>query len=199
MSEAQEALHDGLRRTAVALGRAEIPYALCGGYALWARGAPEPDHDADFVIREQDVEPAMTAVAAAGLEVHEPAEDWLFKAFHDGALVDVLFRLCGEQVEDEVFERAEVMEVLAVRMPVLAATDVFSTQLRVMNEHYCDFGRLLPIARALREQIDWEWVRRESAGTPFGRAFLHLVDGLGIVDLGLDPAARSSGGASASS
>lgn len=176
----REALHEGLRLTAVALAGAGIPYALVGGYAAWARGAPEPEHDADFVVREEDAHKARVAVAAAGLDVQEPAEDWLFKAYHQGALVDVLFRMCGEPVDDELFERADILEVLAVRMPVLSATDVLSAQARVLGEHYCDLGRLLPIARALREQIDWDRLRSECAESPYARAFLHLLDELGI-------------------
>ena len=174
------ALHDGLRLTAVALTEAGIPFALCGGYAAWARGAPEPDHDADFVINESDIETAREAIAAAGLDVAQPAENWLFKAYHRGALVDVLFRMCGEPVDQDLFERAEMLEVLAVRMPVLSATDVLAGQLSVLAEHYCDMGHLLPIARALREQIDWAHVRAVVDDNPYARAFLFLTDELGI-------------------
>jgi len=178
--DARAALQDGLRLTAVALAQADIPYALCGGYAAWARGAPEPDHDADFVIREGDIDRAKAAIAAAGLEVKDPAENWLFKAFHHGQLVDVLFRMCGEPIEDELFQRCDMIEVLAVRMPVLGATDVLSAKMRVLGEHYCDFARLLPVARALREQIEWPRLRSEIAPNPYARAFLYLLDELGI-------------------
>lgn len=178
----REALQDGLRKTAVALGKAEIPYALCGTYAAWARGAPEPLHDADFVIREEDVDVARKALEDAGLELREPAEDWLFKAYNDGQLVDVLFRMVGEPVSMDVFERCDVLEVLAVRMPVLSATDLMSTKLRVLHEHYCDYARLLPVARALREQVDWDLVRRECADNPFASNFLNLLADLEIVE-----------------
>lgn len=165
---------------AVALTEADVPFALCGGYAAWARGAPEPDHDADFVIREQDVDAAREAISAAGLDVTQPAENWLFKAFHRGALVDVLFRMAGEPVEPGLFERADTIEVLAVRMPVLSATDLLAGQLSVLGEHYCDMGHLLPIARALREQIDWPLVRSVVDDNPYARAFLFLTDELAI-------------------
>ena len=39
----------------------------------------------------------------------------------------------------------------------------------------------LEIARALREQIDWDDVRERSADTPFGRAFFVIAEGLGVV------------------
>ncbi len=181
------ALQDGLRLTAVALHDAGIPFALVGGYAAWARGAPEPSHDADFAVPEEDVPRAQEAIAAAGLDVQEPAENWLFKAYHHGALVDVLFRMVGEPITREMLERSDELEVLAVRMPVLDATDIVSAKMRVLGEHYCDFTRMLAMVRALREQVDWHRVRRETADTPYGRAFLHLVHELGVSPVGPEP------------
>ncbi|MBO9570363.1 MAG: nucleotidyltransferase family protein [Cellulomonas iranensis] len=174
------ALQDGLRRTAVALLEAQVPFALVGGYAAWARGAPEPSHDADFAVAEQDVDAARAALTAAGLDVQDPAENWLFKAYHHGQLVDVIFRMVGEPVTHEDLAQADELEVLAVRMPVLPATDIISAKMRVLGEHYCDFTWLLPMARALREQIDWERVRTEVEGQPYARAFLFLADELGL-------------------
>ena len=168
---------------AAALTDAQIPFALVGGYAAWARGAPEPSHDADFAVRPQDVEAAEEVIAAAGLEVERPAENWLFKAFHHGQLVDVLFRMVGEPITTELLERSDVLEVLAVRMPVLRATDIVSAKLRVLGEHACDFGRLLAIVRALREQIDWGQIRQDVVGHPYAKAFLFLADELEITDV----------------
>ncbi len=180
----REELQDALRLTAVALETAEVPFALVGGYAAWARGAPEPSHDADFAVREQDVPQAREAIAAAGLDVTDPAENWLFKAYYRGQLIDVLFRMVGEPVTDEVLARSDVIEVLAVRMPVMAATDILATKMRVLGEHSCDFTRLLGISRALREQIDWDEVARQTADNPYARSFLHLVHELGVAPLG---------------
>ncbi|MBD3778568.1 MULTISPECIES: hypothetical protein [unclassified Cellulomonas] len=181
------ALQDALRMTAVALEDAGIPFALVGGYAAWARGAPEPSHDADFAVTQEDVPRAQEAIAAAGLDVREPAENWLFKAYHRGALVDVLYRMVGEPITREMLARSDTMEVLAVRMPVLDATDIISAKMRVLGEHYCDFTRMIAMVRALREQVDWHRVRRETAETPYGRAFLLLVHELGISPVGPEP------------
>jgi hypothetical protein len=70
-------------------------------------------------------------------------------------------------------------------MPVLGATDIVVTKLMALDEHYCDFARLLPVARALREQVDWRQVRRDVASNDFAVVFLQLLGRLGIVD---DPA-----------
>jgi hypothetical protein len=177
----RDEIRDLLKRTAVALKQGDVPFALCGGYAAWVRGAPEPDHDADFLVAEPEAERATKVLADAGLEVQDPPEDWLTKVVSGGSFVDVLWRTCGHPVESELIERAEVLPVLSVQMPVLTATDIVVTKLMALDEHYCDFSRMLPVARALREQVDWETVQGEVAGNPFAAVFLELLDRLEVV------------------
>ena len=171
-----------LKRTAVALKQADVPFALCGGYAAWVRGAPEPVHDADFLVTAAEAERAGKALAEAGLEVVQPAEDWLIKVVGEQGFIDVLWRTCGKAVETDLVQRAEVLPVLSVQMPVLGATDIVVTKLLALDEHYCDFARDLPVARALREQVDWDVVRRDVADNDFAAVFLILLERLGIID-----------------
>jgi len=178
----RETVRDLLKRTAVALKEAGVPFALCGGYAAWVRGAPEPDHDADFLVPAADADRAAAAQADAGLPVVEPAEDWLIKVVTRNAFIDVLWRTCGAPVENDLIERAEELPVLSVHMPVLEASDIIVTKVMALSEHYCDFGRLLPVARAMREQVDWADVRRRVAGNDFAAVFLVLLERLGIVE-----------------
>ncbi len=179
----RDEIRDLLKRVAVALKQGDVPFALCGGYAAWVRGAPEPDHDADFLVPAAEAERAAKVLAEAGLEVVDPPEDWLTKVVHGNSFIDVLWRTCGIPVEQDLIDRAEDMPVLSVHMPVLEATDILVTKLMTLDEHYCDYGRLLPVARALREQVDWDRVRREVSGNDFAAVFLVLLDRLGIVEL----------------
>ena len=191
----RDEVRDLLKRTAVALKQADVPFALCGGYAAWVRGAPEPVHDADFLVAAVDADRARKALADAGLDVVEPAEDWLIKVMGEKAFVDVLWCTCGTDVESDLVDRAEALPVLSVQMPVLAATDIVVTKLHALEEHYCDFGRLLPVARAMREQVDWDLVRRDVADNDFAAVFLLLLDRLGIVPEPDDGMAEPDGGA----
>jgi hypothetical protein len=177
----RDEIRDLLKRTAVALKQGDVPFALCGGYAAWVRGAPEPDHDADFLLPAAEADRAAKVLADAGLEVQEPAEDWLFKVVAGGSFVDVLWRTCGRPVESDLIERADVRPVLSVQMPVLAATDIVVTKLMALDEHYCDFARMLPVARALREQVDWPEVARAVEDNDFAVVFLELLDRLDVV------------------
>ncbi|MGY1710201.1 nucleotidyltransferase family protein [Geodermatophilus sp. SYSU D00758] len=178
----RDEIRDLLKRTAVALKQADVPFALCGGYAAWVRGAPEPDHDADFLVPAAEAERATKVLAEAGLEVVDPPEDWLTKVVHGHSFVDVLWRTCGKAVESDLVDRAETLPVLSVHMPVLEATDILVTKLMTLDEHYCDLARLLPVARALREQVDWERVAREVASNDFAVVFLELLHRLGVVE-----------------
>lgn len=182
VDEAQANLREALKRVAVALKQTGIPFALTGGYAVWARGGPEPDHDVDFLVSQVDAEKAAEALADHGLRVEQPPEDWLFKVWTDDSMVDVIHRHSGVPAERWVVEDADEIEVLSVSMPVLSATELLVQKLRAMDEHYCDFGAMLPVARALREQVDWPRVRREVANNDFALAFLFLLERLSIVE-----------------
>jgi len=59
---------------------------------------------------------------------------------------------------------------------------VLITKLLALTEQEPDFGPVLELARALREQVDWGFVRERSSSSPFARAFFTLVEGLGIVE-----------------
>jgi hypothetical protein len=180
VADDREALRAALRRVAGQLKRTGVPFALAGSYGLWAHGAPESTHDVDFVIAEEHAERIAAALDADGLQVVRPPEDWLLKVETDGVTVDLLHRLAGEPATVELLARSHVFEVLSVEMPVLDATELVSSKLGALAEHFCDFAPLLAAARAVREQVDWTRVRVEVADNDFAAAFLFLTDRLGI-------------------
>jgi hypothetical protein len=178
--EEESELRIALKRSAAALKAAEVPFALGGGYALWVHGAPEPEHDVDLVVAEHDVPAAVDTLAAAGFKIDRPPEDWLFKAWMADSLVDVLHRLRGIPVTDELIQTAVEVEVLGIRIPVLPVTPIMEAKLHALSEHYADFAAMLPAVRAVREQLDWEELRSSAEDRPFAEAFLFLTDRLGI-------------------
>ena len=176
-------LQAALKQSTAALKADGVPFALAGGYALWVHGAPEPEHDVDVVVIEADVPAAVESLSGAGFRIVRPPEDWLFKAYLGDALVDVLHRLNGNQVSGELIDSADDFEVLGVRIPVLPATDIMITKLLSLSEHYCDFAALLPVVRAVREQLDWPRIEAATRENPFAAAFLFLLDRLAIAEL----------------
>jgi predicted nucleotidyltransferase len=172
-----------MKRAAAALQDADLPFALGGGLACWVRGGPETEHDVDFIVTPDRAEEALEVLGRAGFRTEKPPEDWLYKAFDDnGTLIDVIFNPQGGPIHEGVLDRAEDLEVAAVRMPVMTLEDVMVTKLLALHEHEVDYDSVLEIARSLREQIDWEDVRARTAESPYAKAFFVLAEELGIIE-----------------
>jgi hypothetical protein len=178
--DAFNALIDTMKITVATLREADVQFMLGGSMAAWARGGPAPDSDLDLMVSPDDAEAALDALAAAGMRVERPPEEWLYKAWHGEVLIDLIFCPSGLELTDEVFARGEEISVMALGTPVMALEDALVTMLYALDEHALDYSRLLAITRALREQIDWPALRRRAAGSPYAKAFITLVEELGI-------------------
>jgi hypothetical protein len=184
--QVDEGLAGTLKRVAAALKQSGIPFALGGSFAVYAHGGHSSDHDVDFLIREQDKDRALEELANVGFEVAEPPEDWLVKVFDQGRMVDLIYRPVESPVTDATLRDSEMLPVEAITMPVISATQLMIHKLLSYTQHHCDFATGLPVARSLREQIDWDRVRTETAGSPYAEAFLVLLDRLDVVPLPAD-------------
>jgi Uncharacterised nucleotidyltransferase len=170
-----------LKRAAAALRKADVPFLLGGSLASWARGGPETRHDLDLIIKPEDADRALDALVEAGMRPERPPEEWLFKAWDGDTLVDLIYCPKGLPMDDDVIARGEDLSVLGMEIRVMALEDVMATKLMALTEHSLRYEGLLQIARALREQIDWETVRARTAESPFARAFFVLLEGLEIL------------------
>ena len=173
-----ERLLETLKRAAGALREADLPFALGGGVAVWAHGGPETEHDLDLFVKPEDAERALEVLAAEGFRPEKPPEGWLYKAWDGDVLVDLIFDPSGVTIDDEFVANAPLTEVHAVRMRVLRPEDVLVTKLLAMREHSVDYEPVLEIARSVREQIDWDEVRKRTDDWPYAKAFFTLVDEL---------------------
>ena len=175
-----------LKRVAATLKAADIPFALGGSFAVYAHGGHSSDHDVDFLLREQDKDAALKALADVGFRTEQPPEDWLVKVYDEDRMVDLIYRPIETPVTDETLRDTEIIAVEAISMPVISATQLMIHKLLSYSQHHCDFATGLPVARSLREQIDWDRVRAETAKSPYAEAFLVLLDRLDVVPLPRD-------------
>src|SRR2546423_15203284 len=96
-----------MRKAAGALRDAHIRFALAGSIAVYAHGGPDTDHDVDFLVKPEDADRALEALAEAGFPVHRPAGGWLHKAPDPkGALLEVLVQPPTGPVTDVPASRA---------------------------------------------------------------------------------------------
>ena len=175
---------ESLKKAVAALREAGVPFLLGGSLAVWARGGPETHHDLDLVIKPEDADRALQVLADTGMRVEKPPEEWLHKAWDGDVLIDLIFAPRGLDVTDEVIERGELLHVIGISIPVMAIEDVLATKLMALDEHRLDYTSVLGIARAVREQIDWEALRARTVASPYAKAFFTLCEELDIVPAG---------------
>jgi hypothetical protein len=177
-----DAIGSTLKKVTAALRETRVPFLLGGSLASWARGGPESRHDLDLILKPGDAERALEVLEKEGLRTERPPEGWLFKAWDGEVLVDLIFAPKGLEVTDDVLKRGEELEVLAIRIPVMALQDMLVTKLLALDEHSLDYSGALQIARSLREQIDWDALRRRTEHSPYALPFFTLVRELGIAE-----------------
>ncbi|MFD9519231.1 nucleotidyltransferase family protein [Streptomyces sp. NPDC059979] len=184
-SDHTQAILEVTKRVAALLKQSGQPFALAGSVAAFAHGVPARfQHDTDFCLRREDADAAIQALEEGGIAMRRAAEDWLVKGRSGGEEIDLIFELARRPVSMELLDRASVKSVDSVWMPVLSPTDLMDSRLAALGEHYCDFGDLLPMARMLREQIDWDRLERAHRDAPLPDAFLYLLDRLRVIDRG---------------
>ena len=176
-----ERLLAAMKKAGGALNDAGIPFVLGGGLACWARGAPKTEHDVDFLLKPEDAQHAQQALAAAGMRPEKPPEGWLLKAYDGDVLVDLIFDPQGGPIDDRTFERADELEVHAMKMKVAALEDVLVQKILALSEQQPDYSSVLELARSLREQVNWDEVRERTRESPFANAYFTLLEDLEIV------------------
>lgn len=190
-TQTHEAIAATLRKAAPALRDAGVPFMLGGSLACWARGGPRSQNDLDLILPPSEAERALAALAEVGMRTDHPPEEWLAKAWDGDVMVDLIFRLLGlGDVTVEMIHSAEEMQVLAIRMPVMATEDILAAKLLSISEQNLDYGPPLEMGRSLREQIDWEDVRDRTTGSPYARAFFALLRELEVLPIPATPDIR---------
>src|ERR671917_372792 len=107
-------IETALKRAVGALEQARVPHMLGGSLASWARGGPPTRHDLDLIVTPKEAHRALEALADAGMRTERPPEEWLYKAWDDDVLVDLIFRPRGLVVDDEVMARGDDLHVLGI-------------------------------------------------------------------------------------
>ena len=148
--------------TVEALERAQIPYAFIGGVATGGLARPRATHDLDIFVRPEDAEFTLNELAKAGFRTEKFDLQWLFKAFKDDILVDIIFRSEGEfYYDEEVHAHRRFVDYHGKKVPVVAPEDLAIIKCAVHYEggphHWHDALNLLS-----RFDIDWPYLLRRA-------------------------------------
>jgi predicted nucleotidyltransferase len=149
-----------------AIDEAGIPYVLMGGLVAAAFARPRTTDDIDVFVQPEHAREVLAALEAAGFQTEETDPMWLYKAWRDGVLVDVIFRSAGEvYLDDEMLARAGVRDCRGTTARLISAEDLLVIKAVAATErgshHWYDALGIIA-----RTPLDWRYVveRARQAG-----------------------------------
>jgi hypothetical protein len=162
-----------LLATIDALEAAKIDYALIGGVASHGLGRPRTTHDIDVFVRPEDAVTSLDALSKSGFKIEKTDPTWLFKAFKNDILVDIIFKSRGEiYFDSEMSRRAKLVEYHGRRVRAVAPEDLIIIKCVVHDEigphHWHDALALLSNA-----SLDWDYLLKRARRAP--RRLLSLL------------------------
>ncbi len=157
---------DGLEETG-------IPFAFIGGVAASGLGRPRSTHDIDIFVRPEDAEAVLRALAKKDFRTEKFDIEWLFKAFKDEILVDIVFRSKGDIYFDEEMQaHCRLVDFHGRKIPVVSPEDLVIIKCAVHYEggphHWHDALAILSHAN-----MDWNYLLRRARRAP--RRLLSLL------------------------
>ncbi len=125
-----------LRDTIAALEGKDIPYLLMGGLSSATFGRPRGTNDIDVFVRPEGARLTLEALGAAGFRTEETDPRWLFKAFKDDIMVDIIFVSTGDiYLDEEMLAHAKVVDVQGCAARVIAPEDLLIIKALAAAEH----------------------------------------------------------------
>ncbi len=155
-----------LEDTVVGLETAGIKYMFIGGIASGGLGRPRSTHDIDLFVRPEDAELVLRALANCGFQTEKTDPTWLYKAFKEDILVDVIFKSKGEiYLDSEMYQRMITAEFHGKKLRLVAPEDLIIIKATAHSEvtpsHWHDAIALLSYAT-----IDWKYLIRRARRAP---------------------------------
>jgi predicted nucleotidyltransferase len=158
----EEAFLDAYGRAVGALERGQVPYMLIGGLASAVYGRPRWTHDVDLFVKPEDARGALDKLADAGFVTEETNPHWIYKAWKDGAVIDLIFCVTGDiYVDDGMLARSRVAAFKGRSARVVPPEDLVVIKAVVHDEpsarHWHD---ALGIIAAT--ELDWDYLLRRA-------------------------------------
>jgi predicted nucleotidyltransferase len=148
--------------TVAALEEAGIPYVLMGGVASATVGRPRITRDIDLFVQPADARHVLEVLGRRGYDTEERFPHWLYKAWKDDILVDVIFRSAGDiYLDDEMLERSTWAEFKGRRFRLIPPEDLLVIKAIVHDEHMPrHWHDALGIVAG--DDLDWEYLVRRA-------------------------------------
>src|SRR5260370_30546868 len=106
-----------LREAVETVEKAGFPFLVLGGLASSLVGRARWTHDIDFLVRPEDALDVLEALRGAGLRNQETDPIWIYKAFKDDIMVDIIFMVMGGIYLDDEMRAHSIARHAALPSP----------------------------------------------------------------------------------
>jgi predicted nucleotidyltransferase len=146
----------------------QIDFILFGGLAGYQLGRPRETHDIDILIHPKDAEYVLEV-----FETERRDPQWIYKAWKNDVLVDLIFKSCGDIfIDDEVKSHTRRLSYWGRTIPTISPEDYLIIKVAANREkashHWYDALSVLK-----EGQIDWAYLLIRSRYAP--RRLLSLL------------------------
>lgn len=109
---------------------------VMGGVGSASLARPRPTDDIDLFVHMEDAPALLASFEAEGFDVERTDPNWLFKAFHQGVLIDLIFRSTGDIImDDDMLDHAQVRSYKGVDLPLVSPEDLLVIKAVAAAEH----------------------------------------------------------------
>jgi hypothetical protein len=139
------------------LGRAQIPYAIAGAFALHRHtGIWRSTKDLDVVLEAKFVPSALTHLQQIGFETHIEDPVWLAKATLGEYFVDLITALGNALlvVDASWIDRAAPDELFGIPCRILAAEEIIASKIFVSRRERFDGADVAHLIRSCGLRLD---------------------------------------------
>jgi len=149
-----------------AIEEAEIPYALIGGVAVKELGRPRVTHDIDIFVRPDDAAYLLTVLENKGFDTEKRDTYWLYKAWREEVLVDIIFKSSGDiYFDDEVINHVRRIPYLHTHINAISPEDFIVIKAAAHQEdnphHWHD-----ALAVLTQGNLNWNYLLHRSRHSP---------------------------------
>jgi predicted nucleotidyltransferase len=149
-----------------ALEKSRASYAVIGGIAASSLGRPRSTQDIDIFVRPEDADAILEVLKEAGFRTEQTNPSWLYKAFKENVLVDIIFRSEGGfYFDDEMRGRLVRVNYHGREVPLVSPEDFVLIKCAVHKEevphHWHDALSVLSHAK-----LDWDYLLHRARKAP---------------------------------
>lgn len=165
-TDASRRFDTALFSTLDALEAKKIDFALIGGVAAFTHGRPRPTQDIDIFVKPEDADNILEVLRDFGFETNRFNPSWIFKAYKENVLIDIIFRSEGNlYFDEEMRNHTQIVHYHGRPIRVVSPEDFMIIKAAAHSEegHHHWHDALAVLAQA---KVNWDYLIHRARKAP---------------------------------